>query len=81
MHVIVTVKMIPEKGCIIDPIDAQTVIEGYTRVRDAGTLGQPDLVSLRFLIEGNGNAAEVKVPDVQENASVPVEAIPIIEKE
>lgn len=79
MKVILTVKMAPSaQGEIFDPYDVMAVIKGYQGLRDNGTLGQPDLVTLRFLVEGHSGVEQIEVPEEQES-SVPVENQPVVE--
>jgi hypothetical protein len=78
VKVILTVKLKPsEPGEIFDPYDVAAVIKGYQGLREDGTLGQKDFVTLRFLIEGNQGVEEIELPEA---IAVPVENQPVIEQ-
>jgi hypothetical protein len=78
MRVVLTVKMVPEPGEILDPYDIANVMEGYRMLHEKSVLGIPKFVSLRFMVQCQSDA-EITVPKMQEEAQLPIENIPVIE--
>lgn len=63
MRAIVTVKFAPSVvGEVYNPKEIQSVIQGYQTLQAKGVLGQPDLVTLRFLVDGHSGVEEIEAP-------------------